>query len=105
MKILRVLPLLFVSAVARPLLAADAVTPPPTATAAEATALGFGPTSAAEATVTKLGGGYGFTEGATTAANGDVYFVDQNNNRIHKWSVADNQVSIFLEPSGRANGQ
>lgn len=107
-KILPALPLLFGSIAAWPLLAADQAmpgTPPPMATAAEARALGFGPTIAADATVTKLGGGYGFTEGTTTAANGDVYFVDQNNNRIHKWSAADNRITIFMDPAGRANGQ
>lgn len=106
MKTLKTLPFVFAALSAWPLLAADqAATPPPPATAAEARALGFGPTIAAEAIVTKLAGGYGFTEGATTAPNGDVYFVDQNNNRIHKWSVVESKVSIFLEPSGRANGQ
>ena len=78
---------------------------PPMATAAAARALGFGPTIAADAKVTKLAGGFGFTEGVTTAPNGDVFFVDQNNNRIHRWSVAEGKLSVFLEPSGRANGQ
>jgi gluconolactonase len=109
MKILQHLALLLVSFAAWPLLAAEPATMPaslpPLATAAEARAIGFGPTIAADATVTKLGGGYGFTEGATTAANGDVFFVDQDNNRIHHWSAADNKITIFLEPSGRANGQ
>ena len=31
--------------------------------------------------------------------------MDQDNNRIHKWSVADQTLSIFLEPSHRSNGQ
>jgi gluconolactonase len=51
----------------------------------------------------KLSGGFKFTEGPTADAEGNVYFTDQPNDRIHKWSV-DGQLSIFLEPAGRANG-
>ena len=51
----------------------------------------------------KLSDGFKFTEGPTADAQGNVYFTDQPNNRIHKWSV-DGQLSIFLEPAGRANG-
>lgn len=47
---------------------------------------------------------YSFTEGPAVAANGDVYFTDQPNDRIIKWSAQDNAVSVFLEPSGRSNG-
>jgi len=46
-----------------------------------------------------------FAEGTTTASNGDVYFTDQNNQRIYKWDVTQKMLSVFLEPSGRANGQ
>ena len=104
MKTLPLLSLLLVSLAVGPLRAAE-VSIPPLPNAAEAMAVGFGPTIAADAKVTKLAGGFKFTEGATTAANGDVYFIDQDNNRIHKWSITDNKVSIFLEPSNRANGQ
>ena len=37
----------------------------------------------------KLAGGFKFTEGPAVAANGDVYFTDIPNNRIHKWAVSD----------------
>ncbi len=45
-----------------------------------------------------------FTEGPAMAPNGDVYFTDQPNDRILKWSAAENRVSVYLEPSGRSNG-
>jgi len=45
-----------------------------------------------------------FTEGPASDAEGNVYFTDQPNNRIHKWSVEDGSVSVFMEDAGRANG-
>ncbi|WP_245764337.1 SMP-30/gluconolactonase/LRE family protein [Salegentibacter agarivorans] len=45
-----------------------------------------------------------FTEGPASDAEGNVYFTDQPNNRIHKWSAEDGAVSVFMENSGRANG-
>src|SRR6187402_3436259 len=55
------------------------------------------------ATVEKLSGAFAFTEGPTCDAAGNVFFTDQPNNRIMKWSV-DGQLSTFLQPAGRANG-
>jgi gluconolactonase len=51
----------------------------------------------------KLAGGFDFTEGPTCDARGDVFFTDQPNDRILKWS-AEEGVSTFLRPAGRANG-
>jgi len=51
----------------------------------------------------KLAGGFDFTEGPTCNANGDVFFTDQPNDRILKWS-AEGGLSTFLQPAGRANG-
>lgn len=48
--------------------------------------------------------GFEFTEGPASDADGNVYFTDQPNNRIHKWSVDDDRVSVFMEEAGRANG-
>ena len=48
--------------------------------------------------------GMPFTEGATTAPNGDVFFVEQNSSKIMRWSVADKQLSVFMHPAGYANG-
>lgn len=45
-----------------------------------------------------------FTEGPASDSEGNVYFTDQPNNRIHKWSVEDGSVSTFMEDTGRANG-
>ena len=51
----------------------------------------------------KLGGDFKFTEGPTCDKDGNVFFTDQPNNRIMKWSV-DGKLSTFLQPAGRANG-
>jgi gluconolactonase len=61
------------------------------------------PVIAPGATVQKLADGFSFTEGPTADADGNVYFTDQPNDRILKWSV-DGKLSTFLEPAGRANG-
>ena len=51
----------------------------------------------------KLAGNFAFTEGATCDKNGNVFFVDQPNDRIMEWSV-DGKLSTFMQPSGHANG-
>jgi gluconolactonase len=61
------------------------------------------PVIAPGATVVKLAGDFSFTEGPTADAAGNVYFTDQPNNRILKWSL-DGQLSTFMQPAGRANG-
>jgi gluconolactonase len=55
------------------------------------------------AKVEKLAGDFEFTEGPTCDANGNVFFTDQPNDRILKWSV-DGKLSTFKQPAGRANG-
>ena len=55
------------------------------------------------AQVEKLAGGFEFTEGPAPDANGNVYFTDQPNDRILKWSV-DGELSTFMQPCGRSNG-
>ncbi len=55
------------------------------------------------ATLQKLAGDFAFTEGATCDKDGNVFFVDQPNDRIMEWS-ADGKLSTFLQPSGYANG-
>jgi gluconolactonase len=44
-----------------------------------------------------------FTEGPAADAEGNVYFTEIRGNRILKWSP-DGRLSVFREPSGRANG-
>ncbi len=58
---------------------------------------------APDAKVEKLADGFRFTEGPAVDKEGNVYFTDQPNDRILKWSV-DNKLSVFHENSGRANG-
>lgn len=50
-----------------------------------------------------LAADFKFTEGPTADAAGNVFFTDQPNDRILKWSV-DGQLSTFRQPAGRANG-
>ncbi len=51
----------------------------------------------------KLSGEFEFTEGPAADAEGNVFFTDQPNDRIMKWSV-DGKLSTFLQPCGRSNG-
>ena len=57
-----------------------------------------------KAELEKVADGFSFTEGPAVQRVGDVYFTDQPNNKIHKWSATRNEVSVFLEDSGRSNG-
>lgn len=51
-----------------------------------------------------LSADFKFTEGPAADEEGNVFFTDQPNNRIHKWSVADSTISVYMEDAGRANG-
>jgi gluconolactonase len=51
----------------------------------------------------KLADGFAFTEGPTCDKNGNLFFVDQPNDRIMEWSAAG-KLSTFMQPSGHANG-
>jgi len=55
------------------------------------------------ATPEKLADGFKFTEGPAVDAEGNVFFTDQPNDRILKWSVGG-KLSTFLQPCGRSNG-
>jgi gluconolactonase len=52
----------------------------------------------------RLSDKYSFTEGPAVAKNGDVYFTDQPNNKIIKWSASDNSLTVFMDDAGRSNG-
>lgn len=52
----------------------------------------------------QLGAGFGFTEGPATDHWGNVFFTDQNNDRIHRWDWKTGQITQFLSPTGRSNG-
>ena len=58
---------------------------------------------ASGAKLEKLSGGFLFTEGPTCDQKGNLFFVDQPNDRIMEWS-AKGKISTFMQPSGRANG-
>lgn len=60
--------------------------------------------SAPGAELTLVSEGFKFTEGPAVDPAGDVYFTDQPNDRILKWSAATGKVETFLQPCGRANG-
>ena len=51
----------------------------------------------------KLASGFEFTEGPSVDAAGNVYFTDQPNDRILKWST-DGKLTTFMQPCGRSNG-
>ncbi len=48
--------------------------------------------------------GFGFTEGPAVDKDGNVFFTDQPNDTIFKWTAATGEISTFLEGTGRANG-
>ena len=62
------------------------------------------PVIAKGAKLTLLSDKYSFTEGPAVSKNGDVYFTDQPNNKIIKWSADDNSLSVFMDDAGRSNG-
>src|SRR2546430_13879838 len=51
----------------------------------------------------RLAGDFAFTEGPACDAQGNVFFTDQPNDRILKWST-EGALSTFLQPCGRSNG-
>ena len=51
----------------------------------------------------RVSSAFKFTEGPAVDREGNVFFTDQPNNRIHKWSP-ENGISIFMEDAGRSNG-
>ena len=55
------------------------------------------------AKVVKLVEAFKFTEGPAADAEGNVFFTDQPNDRICKWSV-DGKLTDFMKPCGRSNG-
>ena len=56
-----------------------------------------------KATVQKLADGFSFTEGPAADKDGNVFFTDQPNNKIYKWSI-DGELSVFHDSPERANG-
>lgn len=52
----------------------------------------------------KISSDFLFTEGPAADKDGNVYFTDQPNDRIVKWSAAEGKFSDWLKPAGRSNG-
>ena len=69
------------------------------AAAADEAIEGLGPTGK----IVKLHTGFAFTEGPAADAEGNVFFSDIPNSRIHKVDL-DGKLSIFREPSNHTNG-
>lgn len=61
------------------------------------------PVLAPGASLVKLADGFSFTEGPAADKSGNIYFTDQPNNKILKWSV-DGRLTTFHTDGGRANG-
>lgn len=47
---------------------------------------------------------YSFTEGPIADSSGDVFFTDQPNDRIVRYSFADDELADWMKPCGRSNG-
>lgn len=58
---------------------------------------------AAGATPVLVSSDFEFTEGPAADAEGNVYFTDQPNDKIMKWSI-DGTLTVFMEGTGRSNG-
>ena len=71
--------------------------------AASAAVRAESPVLAPGAKAQELAGGFEFTEGPAADARGNVFFTDQPNDRILKWST-DGKLSTFMQPCGRSNG-
>ena len=60
--------------------------------------------TAPDAELKLLSKAYSFTEGPTADKAGNVFFTDQPNNRIVKYSFSDDEFTDWLKPAGRSNG-
>lgn len=47
---------------------------------------------------------FAFTEGPAVDQNGNIYFTDQPNDKIYLWNWQTNNISLFSDKTGRANG-
>lgn len=61
------------------------------------------PVVAKGATLTKVSSQFAFTEGPAVNKKGDIFFTDQPNDKIWKYSTGG-QLSLYLDKTGRANG-
>lgn len=54
--------------------------------------------------VVLLSDGFSFTEGPAVDHDGNIYFTDQPNDKILRWSVDEKKMTVFSDNTGRANG-
>ena len=47
---------------------------------------------------------FSFTEGPSSDKTGNIYFTDQPNDRIYLWDWKTNEINLFMQNTGRANG-
>lgn len=55
------------------------------------------------AELTLISGQFAFTEGPASDRDGNVFFTDQPDDKIYKWSP-DGGVTLYMDSSGRSNG-
>ena len=48
--------------------------------------------------------GFSFTEGPAVDKHGNIFFTDQPNDKIYKWSANTGKITTFLTGTGRSNG-
>src|SRR5688572_20364208 len=48
--------------------------------------------------------GFRFTEGPAVDKDGNVFFTDQPDDKIYKWTAETGQITTFLTGTGRSNG-
>ncbi len=56
-----------------------------------------------DASIEKISEGFVFTEGPAVDSDGNIYFTDQPNNKIWRWSV-NGSLSVYHDSARRANG-
>lgn len=100
---MQTMPIRSISAAAIPLAMALAAAPAQDAPPSEPPAGSGLPLVAEGARVELLADGFQFTEGPAVDPDGNVYFTDQPNDRILKWSV-EGRLETFMQPAGRSNG-
>lgn len=61
------------------------------------------PVIADSATLTLISDGFSFTEGPATDRDGNVFFTDQPNDKIWKYSTTG-ELTLFMDQTGRSNG-
>lgn len=59
---------------------------------------------AAHGKLDTIGKGFSFTEGPAVNKEGNIYFTDQPNDKIYRWTFKNGAITNFLTGTGRSNG-